>query len=110
MLMEVFPNILVAGVNDETKDALVQCSDMELKALPVRYLSVHLISTRLKMRDCEEIKRKILVRSQSWTARALSYAGSFGFTQYSSILVQHFRTSKTGFEGSKYGAEKIPLV
>ena len=48
---------------------------METKELPVRYIGLPLISTRLKSRDCEDIKRRIVARVQSWTATALSYGG-----------------------------------
>ena len=57
------------------KIELVQCIGMGIHNLPVRYLGVPLISTRLKARDCEDIKKKILHRVQCWTAKALSYAG-----------------------------------
>ena len=68
-------HMFVTGVNEEFKADLVQCIGMESRELPVKYLGVPLISTRLKVRDCEEIKKKILNRVQCWTAGALSYAG-----------------------------------
>ena len=43
--------------------------------LPVRYLGVPLISTRLKATDCESIKDRMLKRVISWISKKLSYAG-----------------------------------
>ena len=48
---------------------------MDLKDLPVRYLGVPLISTKLKAVDCECIKDRMLKRVSSWTSKKLSYAG-----------------------------------
>ena len=68
-------NMFVSSVSEDLKNDLVQCSGMAVKELPVKYLGVPLISTRLRVRVCEEIKKKMLMRVQSWTAKALSYAG-----------------------------------
>lgn len=49
---------------------------IDSRELPsVKYLRVPLISIKLKVRDCEGIKQKILSRIQSWTSKSLSYAG-----------------------------------
>lgn len=44
-------HMLVAGVSEEVKADLVRCIGMEVKELPVRYLGVPLISTKLRLRD-----------------------------------------------------------
>lgn len=67
--------MVVASVFEELQNDLMTCIGVEAKALPVRYLGVPLIYTKLKARDCEEIKLKILKRIQSWIARILSYTG-----------------------------------
>lgn len=67
--------MFVAGVDEELRRELVRCIGINTKELPVRYLGVPLISTRLRSRDCDDIKKRIVARVQSWTATALSYAG-----------------------------------
>ena len=44
-------------------------------SLPLRYLSVPLITTRLKKSDCFELTKKITNKIHSWTSKFLSYAG-----------------------------------
>lgn len=43
--------------------------------LPIKYLGVSLISTRLTTRDCRPLIEKITNRVESWTSKRLSYAG-----------------------------------
>ena len=74
------PNLLkssmfISGVSADEQAVLSNYMGMEIKELPVKYLGVPLISTRLKVRDCESIKSRILARIQSWTSKTLSYAG-----------------------------------
>ncbi len=44
-------------------------------SLPVRYLGVPRLSTRLRAIDCAQLKEKILGRIQSWSNKTLSYGG-----------------------------------
>lgn len=67
--------MFIFGVNVERAYELCGVLGMKKRDLPVRYLRVPLISTRLKDRDCEAIKGKILKRVQSWASKAPSYAG-----------------------------------
>ena len=67
--------IFIAGVNDEVKSELLITTGFKLGSLPMKYLGVPLISTRLSHVDCQPLMDKILTRIQSWTSRALSYAG-----------------------------------
>lgn len=68
-------HMFVAGVAEEEKADLGRRIGMEVRDLPVRYLGAPLLSTKLRARDCEYIKKKILKRIQSWNAATLSYAG-----------------------------------
>jgi hypothetical protein len=43
--------------------------------LPVRYLGVPLISSKLSARDCRVLIEKIAGRIDSWTSKNLSFAG-----------------------------------
>ena len=67
--------IFIAGVNAEVKSALLNITGFSLGRFPIKYLGVPLISTRLSQRDCQPLLEKIMARIQSWTSRALSYAG-----------------------------------
>lgn len=75
------PNLLkssmfIAGVvSNEDATVLSRIMGMEIKQLPVNYLGLPLISSRLKASDCESIKQKLVARNTSWTSRALGYAG-----------------------------------
>lgn len=44
-------NMFISSVSEDLKNDLVQCSGMAVKELPVKYLGVPLISTRLRVRD-----------------------------------------------------------
>lgn len=65
----------MAGIEEEMANSLCGLLGMKKKVVPVRYLRVPLISTRLRARDCEDIKNRLLRKVQCWTAKALSYAG-----------------------------------
>ncbi|KAJ0008203.1 hypothetical protein Pint_30736 [Pistacia integerrima] len=47
----------------------------QLGQLPVRYLGVPLISTRLRHSDCRPLLERILSRIRLWTSASLTYAG-----------------------------------
>lgn len=44
-------------------------------SLPVKYLGLPLISTRLKKEHCHDLINKIAARVLNWAAKTLSYAG-----------------------------------
>ncbi|GAV92977.1 hypothetical protein CFOL_v3_36355, partial [Cephalotus follicularis] len=44
-------------------------------SLPIKYLGLPLITSRLTKQDCEPLLTKILARANSWISRSLSYAG-----------------------------------
>ena len=68
-------SMFLSGVSEEEKSRLSVYMGMEVQDFPVRYLGVPLISTRLKARDCESIKLRILNKIHCWTSKVLSYAG-----------------------------------
>ena len=67
--------IFLAGVNDNVKNDLLNITGFCLGSLPMKYLGVPLISTRLSHCDCQPLLDKILPRIQAWTSRSLSYVG-----------------------------------
>lgn len=63
------------GILDRVKHLLLGELEMNEGHLPVRYLGVPLISTRLSAADCEALLDKITWYIDSWFFRNLSYVG-----------------------------------
>ena len=66
---------LMAGVSENVKNDILNTTGFVMGRLPLKYLGVPLISTRLTHSDCQPLIDKILLRIQAWTSRSLSYAG-----------------------------------
>ena len=66
---------LMAGVSENVKNDILSTTGFVMGRLPLKYLGVPLISTRLTHSDCQPLIDKILLRIQAWTSRSLSYAG-----------------------------------
>ena len=66
--------IFLAGVNDDVKNDILNITGFCLGNLPMKYLGVPLISTRLSHYDCQPLLNKILARIHAWTSRSLSFA------------------------------------
>lgn len=63
-----------SGISTRMKNSLLNSLQMEGK-LPVWYLGVPLISSRLSAADCRMLIEKITSRIDSWTSKNLSFAG-----------------------------------
>lgn len=48
---------------------------VRIGTLPVRYMGVLLIASKLKESDCRPLIDKIVARITAWTSRFLSYTG-----------------------------------
>lgn len=68
-------SIFITGVDVGIKTEICGIMGMEVQSLPVKYLGVPLISTRLKVSDSDDLKNRILRKILSWRTRFLSYAG-----------------------------------
>lgn len=68
-------SIFFAGVSHHGKLRLCNILPIPEGFLPVKYLGVPLISTRLRSADCSQLMDRILCRIQSWTNKKLSYGG-----------------------------------
>jgi len=77
-------NIFTCGVAPSVKNQLIASLGYKEGALPLRYLGVPLISSRLKKADCSILVEKIVGRVKSWTCKALSYAGRLQQSNYCS--------------------------
>lgn len=65
--------VYFAGVSAELKSSLQAVLNIPEGKLPVKYLGVPLISTRLHAQDCQELLEKILAKVHSWANKLLSY-------------------------------------
>lgn len=68
-------SVYFSGVSDLDKAALFDVLAIPAGVLPVRYLGVPLITTRLHALDCQALIDKILKKVQSWANKMLSYGG-----------------------------------
>ncbi|KAL3519687.1 hypothetical protein ACH5RR_017836 [Cinchona calisaya] len=67
--------LLTAGVSEYRKQELSQMLGMRLGVLPVRYLGIPLISSRLTIVDCNPLIDKIRARVLGWSSKTLTYGG-----------------------------------
>ena len=67
--------VFLAGVSDSVKATILSLMRFSMGSLPVKYLGVPLISSRLSHSNCQPLLDKIMARIQSWTSRSLSFAG-----------------------------------
>lgn len=67
--------LFMAGVQPNLQQEVVKQLKFMVGELPVRYLGMPLISTRLSDTDCKPIIDRIKKKIQSWSSRTLSYAG-----------------------------------
>ncbi|GJY65056.1 putative RNA-directed DNA polymerase, eukaryota, reverse transcriptase zinc-binding domain protein [Tanacetum coccineum] len=63
------------GVTNHVKHAILQILPFEEGRLPVKYLGVPLVSSRLIFRDCKELLEKVQIRVDDWKNKSLSIAG-----------------------------------
>ncbi|KAH7845388.1 hypothetical protein Vadar_001417 [Vaccinium darrowii] len=68
-------NIFFSGVNSSTKADILTLLGFKEGSLPIKYLGVPLLSTKLKHIDCKPLIDKITSKTKSWTNRDLTYAG-----------------------------------
>ena len=67
--------LFICAVNDVLKDQIGQTLQFPFGELPVRYLGVPLISSKLKKDHCKDLLDKITKRITSWNSRFLSFGG-----------------------------------
>jgi hypothetical protein len=68
-------SLFCSGASRVVKDHISHCLQIRVGVLPVRYLGVPLISTRLNAADCSVLLEKIASRIDSWLSKRLSFAG-----------------------------------
>ena len=67
--------IFIAGVEENVANSICHSLNFTRGSLPLKYLGVPLISTRLKKEDCDDLICRISRRVQSWISKFLSFAG-----------------------------------
>lgn len=67
--------IFFSGCERTLREEIIQIVNFKEGFLPVRYLGVPLISTKLKSSDCAQLVERITKRIKSWTNKCLTYAG-----------------------------------
>ena len=68
-------HVFISGVSEEDCDQLRTILGFQMGTLPVRYLGVPLITSRLQISDCAPLVERILSRIRLWTSATLTYAG-----------------------------------
>ncbi|XP_026411017.1 uncharacterized protein LOC113306274 [Papaver somniferum] len=68
-------NIFLSSVDSVTEFGIKTVLGFEPGSLPVRYLGLPLLSTRLSHADCAPLVDHVITRIQSWKANTLSYVG-----------------------------------
>jgi hypothetical protein len=68
-------SIFFAGASRRIKHLLLSTMQMKEGVLPIRYLGVPLISSRLIVADCQALIMKITSRIDSWISKSLTFAG-----------------------------------
>lgn len=65
----------LANVPIDAKASIRLLLGISLGVLPIRFLGVPLISSKLSHSDCQPLIQRITARVSSWTSRFLSYSG-----------------------------------
>jgi hypothetical protein len=80
--------IFICTVPDHVKDSILQLMPFEQGILPVKYLGVPLISSRLLYKDCKILIERVRKRITDWKNKWLSFAGRLQLVQ-SMLLSMH---------------------
>ena len=84
--------MFLAGIEDSVKATILGMTGFSPGTLPMKYLRVPLISSKLSHSDCQPLLDKISARIQSWTSNCLSFAGRLQLIsslQHSDVLVHY---------------------
>lgn len=68
-------HVFFCGVDDQVKQYLLEQLGHSKGQLPVKYLGLPLIATKLTELDCSPILDKMKRKISSWSAKSLTYAG-----------------------------------
>lgn len=80
----------LANVTNDERDAIISCLGYFLGTLPVKFLGVPLITSKLSHQDCIPLIQKITARVSSWTNCTLSYSGRLQLIKSILFSIQSF--------------------
>ena len=86
-------HIFFSGCDNELRDEILGVCQFSEGKLPVRYLGVPLVSTKLKASDCDQLVDRITKRIKSWTNKCLTYASRAQLIQSVLFSMQVYWTS-----------------
>ena len=81
------------GISSADKRNLLHLLGFQEGVLPVCYLGVPLISTKLKASDCTILVERIIGRAKSWCCRTLSFAGRLQLIKSVLFFIQVYWSS-----------------
>ncbi|KAJ6978454.1 hypothetical protein NC653_026761 [Populus alba x Populus x berolinensis] len=83
----------LSGVSNELHHDIQQHLGFQQGILPIKYLGVPLISTRLTHADCLPLVERIISRIKLWTSASLTYAGRLQLIQSVLFSIQVYWSS-----------------
>ncbi|GAV92425.1 zf-RVT domain-containing protein, partial [Cephalotus follicularis] len=86
-------SIFFCNTNRRTRDLILRLTQFRQATLPVKYLGLPLITSRLTKQDCAPLLEKIMARANSWVSKSLSYAGRLQLIQSTLASMQVFWAS-----------------
>lgn len=78
------------NVPSEVIDSTITTTGFQQGKLPIKYLGLPLITTKLKAQDCEALILRLCFRIESWTNRFLRYSGRLQLLKSVLIGIQGF--------------------
>jgi hypothetical protein len=81
-------SLYMSGIDGRLRSSIVEMIGIQETSLPVRYLGVPLISSRLTHTDCIPLLERITARIKLWTSSSLTYVGRLQLIK--SILFSHW--------------------
>ncbi|KAK3212547.1 hypothetical protein Dsin_017253 [Dipteronia sinensis] len=72
-------NIFTSGLSSPTNQQLINLFGYTVDSLPIQYLGIPIISTKVYLHDCSPLVDKVFSRLTFWLNRDLSYTGRLQF-------------------------------
>ncbi|KAJ6925333.1 hypothetical protein NC651_009871 [Populus alba x Populus x berolinensis] len=85
--------VFVSGVAEHIRIDIMNCLEFRLGILPVKYLGVPLISSRLTHQHCLPLIERIISRIKLWTSASLTYAGRLQLIKSTLFSIQVYWSS-----------------
>ena len=85
--------VFVSGVVVALRTDIINCLAFRLGSLPVKYLGVPLISSRLTHQHCLPLIERIISRIKLWTSTSLTYAGRLQLIKSTLFSIQVYWSS-----------------